>query len=132
MQFTSKKKVAFAAAALAILRLDPLGKHGSQHSFGGMGGVSYAAIADFRALWDALERASKLAPTDEPEVFPLPASQAQLDRTRKVAAEAQRATGSSIDESDPRRKRPTGPATALSQHAFLTQLGEFIQRIANQ
>lgn len=63
------------SAALAVLRLDPLGRHESHSSSMsfryGSGGL-YAEIADRRALWKVLESSAKLAGAERVEILGRP------------------------------------------------------------
>jgi tetratricopeptide (TPR) repeat protein len=67
------------AVVFAILRLDPLRRHGSY--------CNYSQVTDLAGLWNAVAVASKLQPPRPTELYPLTASKSALEKNEKPAAD---------------------------------------------
>lgn len=64
------------SVSLTMLRLDPLGRHGS---------ADFRDVTDLRALWSAVETAERFQPRPVEALYPLPASKAQLEKLKRQA-----------------------------------------------
>ncbi len=114
------------AAALAILRLDPLSRHGD-HGFSDLGvRGKYGSITDLPALWKVLADTAALRSPPRVELFPLTATAADIERRRKAAAAAGMPSDPSV-WTNSQSLPPATPSAALAEHVFLTELAQILQ-----
>lgn len=106
-------------ATLNLVRLDPLGKHGS---------ADVSGVWDLAALWRVMEANAVDRPTPPESAYPLRASAAQLERERKAQEEfLAKAGGSGPVVRAPRRVTWGGdedgpmasPADAVARHVVV-------------
>ena len=123
------------AAALNMLRLDPLGRHrsGFYGSSPGNSDSTISEITDFRVLWKILEDAAKLAPARAAEIFPLPAAKAELERRKKAEAGNpvfMRPPSSPYgDENGRRNNTAHSPGAMLVRHEFIASIARLLQEM---
>ena len=120
------------AAALNLLRLDPLGQHrGNFYGISlGNSDSTVSEIADFRVLWKLFEDAAKLAPARAAELFPLPAAKAERER-RKAAGAGERDVSSVMDLNE-RNATPRSPGAMLVRHEFIASIARLFQEIVQR
>ena len=120
------------AAALNLLRLDPLGRHRSR-SYGtsiGSTDSTISEISDFRALWKIVEAAAKIAPVRAAKIYPLPAATAELERRMKAEGEnARTRRGRSSDGNESRDNTARSPGATLARHELISSIAQLLQGI---
>ncbi|RYG34527.1 tetratricopeptide repeat protein, partial [bacterium] len=108
------------AIAEAILRLDPLQKHGSSYGYGG--GESSSVGGDLKELWRITENALAAQGVQGTEsIGPLPASAARMDKTR-AAGEAMMGYRSGRGG----REQVTSGGDAVANNAVISSLVQII------
>lgn len=103
------------AATWAILRLDPLNRHGSFYGLD--------AVSDLRALWKAVDAVSKHQQPEPAALYPFAASKALLEETSRSSGGG-RGTGYSFRS---RSNRPMTPAKAIGEHRLVSSLESLLQ-----
>lgn len=104
------------AAALNLLRLDPLRRH--SHAMLG-------EVRDLRALFTRIEAVRAAFPAEPATVYPLRASREKLERDAKGSPVSWSAYSMHSDESG----KPVSASNVVRQHGFFTSLAEVVDAV---
>ena len=105
------------AITLNILRLDPLGRHGS---------ADLHAISDLRSLWFAAETAAKSFVKPPATLMPLPASRTEIEKQERDSKKITTRFPGRYQRFNSRGSDPVTPGTALAQHPVLYAITNFV------
>jgi tetratricopeptide (TPR) repeat protein len=102
---------------LNILRLDPISRHSS---------ISVETVSDLRRLWLAVAEGQKLRPVPAKLLYPLTASQVELQRAAKPATDAGEVDADLFTPHQFRSKAGLTPAAVLRQNTFVQTAGRLM------
>lgn len=102
-----------SSVALNLLRLDPLGRHGSP---------SFREVKDLRVLWDAVADAAKLQIDKPKSLYVLAASKAQLEKKEQTSEGRERMLYSRQDN----EREKMSPARAILQNPIVQPVASIL------
>ena len=103
--------------ALNILRLDPLGRHGSP---------DVSSVSDLRRLWTTLDAAAKSHTKLPATLLPLSASRAEIEKLERDAKNSGNRFADFQMRSDFSRGDALAPGSVFAQHTLLIAIGNLI------